>query len=141
MLRAEVCRLRDKSDKLSFNQKAFKDNDDMVHDLPGLPSYSKLRTGGFLQFSVRKLFLVLKEDLDSKCPHRGNCRLPWHQVMLQSSADDVLGVVQREWEEQREKLDKVQSVLQAQQLKMATKIVDLSHTKSTLEKQLIKLIK
>ncbi|KAL7864146.1 hypothetical protein AOLI_G00155660 [Acnodon oligacanthus] len=56
----------------------------------------------------------------------------------EKSDDYVLGGKR---EELREKLDKVQSVLQAQQLKMANEINDLSHSKSTLEKQLIKLIK
>lgn len=41
-LRAEVCQLRDTVNKLSFKQEAFKDNDDMVQTLTGLPSYAKL---------------------------------------------------------------------------------------------------
>ncbi|XP_077080745.1 uncharacterized protein LOC143733085 [Siphateles boraxobius] len=41
-LRAEVYQLRDRVSKLSFQQEVFKDNDEMVQDLTGLPSYSKM---------------------------------------------------------------------------------------------------
>ncbi|KAM3607668.1 uncharacterized protein V6R79_011525 [Siganus canaliculatus] len=41
-LREEVYQLRDRVSKLSFQQEAFKDNDDMVQDLTGLPSYAKM---------------------------------------------------------------------------------------------------
>lgn len=41
-LRLEVYKLREKVNRLSFNQDTFKDNDDIVHDLTGLPSFPKL---------------------------------------------------------------------------------------------------
>ncbi|CAL8349467.1 unnamed protein product [Boreogadus saida] len=41
-LRSEVYQLREKVSKLSFSQETFKDNDDMVQDLTGLPSFAKL---------------------------------------------------------------------------------------------------
>ncbi|XP_016118078.1 uncharacterized protein [Sinocyclocheilus grahami] len=41
-LRAEVYQLRDRVSKLSFQQEMFKDNDEMVLDLTGLPSYAKM---------------------------------------------------------------------------------------------------
>lgn len=41
-LRAEVHQLRDRASKLSFQQEVFKENDEMVQDLTGLPSYSKM---------------------------------------------------------------------------------------------------
>ncbi|KAK0134185.1 hypothetical protein N1851_030248 [Merluccius polli] len=41
-LRLEVYHLREMVRKLSFSQESFKDNDDMVQDLTGLPSYPKL---------------------------------------------------------------------------------------------------
>ena len=41
-LRSEVYQLREKVIKLSFSQETFKDNDDMVQDLTGLPSFAKL---------------------------------------------------------------------------------------------------
>ncbi|XP_039551068.1 THAP domain-containing protein 1-like [Pimephales promelas] len=41
-LREEVYQLRDRVSKLSFQQEVFKDNDEMVQDLTGLPSYSKM---------------------------------------------------------------------------------------------------
>ncbi|KAI4894239.1 hypothetical protein NFI96_025427, partial [Prochilodus magdalenae] len=58
-----------------------------------------------------------------------------------TSAKEALGVVQKEREELRDQLDKVQSEAQTQQLKMAAEIDDLSRTKSTLEERLIELIK
>lgn len=41
-LRSEVYQLREKVSTLSFSQETFKDNDDMVQDLTGLPSFAKL---------------------------------------------------------------------------------------------------
>ena len=41
-LRSEVYQLREKVSKLSFSQETFKDNDDMVQDLTGIPSFAKL---------------------------------------------------------------------------------------------------
>ena len=41
-LRTEIYELREKVGKLSFQQSAFKDNDNMVQDLTGLPSYAKM---------------------------------------------------------------------------------------------------
>ncbi|XP_072553437.1 FYVE and coiled-coil domain-containing protein 1 [Salminus brasiliensis] len=57
------------------------------------------------------------------------------------SAEDALRVAQKEQEELGEKLEKVVSEAQAQQLKMTAEIDDLGHTKSTLEERLIELIK
>ncbi|CAL8282709.1 unnamed protein product [Gadus morhua 'NCC'] len=41
-LRSEVYQLREKVSKLSFSQESFKDNDDMVQDFTGIPSFAKL---------------------------------------------------------------------------------------------------
>ena len=41
-LRSEVYQLREKVSKLSFSQETFKDNDDMVQDFTGIPSFAKL---------------------------------------------------------------------------------------------------
>uniref|UniRef100_W5K243 FYVE and coiled-coil domain-containing protein 1 n=1 Tax=Astyanax mexicanus TaxID=7994 RepID=W5K243_ASTMX len=57
------------------------------------------------------------------------------------SAEEALMVAQKEQEEMREKLEKVQGEAQAEQFKMAAEIDDLSSTKSTLEERLIELIK
>ncbi|XP_066528587.1 FYVE and coiled-coil domain-containing protein 1 [Hoplias malabaricus] len=58
-----------------------------------------------------------------------------------TSAEETLGLVQKECEVLREQLVKVQSEAEAQQLKMAAEIEDLGHTKTTLEERLIELIK
>ncbi|XP_033977720.1 uncharacterized protein LOC117475554 [Trematomus bernacchii] len=53
-LRAEVNCLKDKVNVLSFNEEAFKGNDEMVQELTGLPSYAKMMVVfGFLSGFVK----------------------------------------------------------------------------------------
>uniref|UniRef100_A0A667ZMG6 THAP-type domain-containing protein n=1 Tax=Myripristis murdjan TaxID=586833 RepID=A0A667ZMG6_9TELE len=63
-LRAEVCQLRDRVSKLSFQQEAFKDNDDKVQDLTGLPSYAKM----MVVFTFLAGFLKVCCALCNICP-------------------------------------------------------------------------
>lgn len=58
-----------------------------------------------------------------------------------SSVQEALALAQTEKGELKEKVEKVQSDAQAEQIKMAAEIEDLSNTKTKLEERLIELIR
>ncbi|XP_046725451.1 FYVE and coiled-coil domain-containing protein 1 isoform X2 [Silurus meridionalis] len=55
--------------------------------------------------------------------------------------EEALAVVQTERDELKEKMEKIRSEAQVEQIKMAAEIEDLSHVKTTLEERLIELIR
>lgn len=65
-----------------------------------------------------------------------------HQLKDSVTCGQVaLALARTERDELKEKMEKVQSDAQAEQIKMAAEIEDINHTKTTLEERLIELIK
>ncbi|KAK0149998.1 THAP domain-containing protein 4 [Merluccius polli] len=58
-LRAEVCELRARVEERSLNEEAFRDNDTMVQELTGLPSFAKL----IIVFNFLSTFLKVGKSI------------------------------------------------------------------------------